>query len=738
MLFVRKLLLFVLLTVIGLLASALVIREDSVTAFENILWQEAKRTDIFIESVQKASPSQITKHILDCIEKNHLSVCHIKRAYEKRQKDQFIKIYVEERNLPLSDINLKSGRFLFANEKNKYVSNVESSDPNQVGVLDLNNRWTKIEIRSLDELVANNLTLLHRYTINTNDTLKLKKLIANIESKFNLKIKTLANENDFSLRYWLQHGGAPITILYITVFLIMTYWMFFRFKEFAVGKLFGISNCKIILGVLKDSFIIHLLALLAVGAASGLLAVYFVNIHAALLFFRNRFFYGILFATMSIIVMSLPAIFVILIRTNLMLKDKKPLAQLQKLNLICKFIFTFALILSLTETISNTTILWGQLKNIDVWDKTKHCFKIMQSCLWQDSENKCESHENGWEHNNGNESVNRSETARDHELYNLYKATNKQGGILIDATNYKSTFERCLATRSFRKGLYVKEREIIVNNNYLQVNQIYDVDGNIVDVPDNLKKEITILVPAKFKKDIDKIKEIYGKNHLTHIIYAKDNQKYFAYNIDTATDRNGTIEDVIVEVVGENSYFPSWYACQMTHSYYAKINNTKDPMSELVALSDESGEKVDGCVGFIESVYDMVMQRIYENKQAFSDQIIHLVILVCVSIMIICSITINFLEINKKQNAIEKVHGFANVRRYSGLYIVTFFNALSGVLASYLYKVSDITIYNKTKLFLGYSKIAAILFFFDIIISLTLIRAKENKKINNVLKGEEQ
>lgn len=172
------------------------------------------------------------------------------------------------------------------------------------------------------------------------------------------------------------------------------------------------------------------------------------------------------------------------------------------------------------------------------------------------------------------------------------------GAFVMDAYNYKDldgkgTLLYTMNDLSYPVEIDPNGQSVRVSKNYFQYNPIETVDGsNIIDqiIYDDLT--LNILVPEKYQsmeaqiieayRDIFYFEKVQAENDYNemadngnmldipmetlnvHIIYVKNEQQYFTFNSDCATQTEGWITDPIVQIYTSNIH------CNYAHSFMSQ------------------------------------------------------------------------------------------------------------------------------------------------------------------------
>ena len=150
----------------------------------------------------------------------------------------------------------------------------------------------------------------------------------------------------------------------------------------------------------------------------------------------------------------------------------------------------------------------------------------------------------------------------------LYKILNKDGSIYIDARCYEKDYKKNMSAQDAK--IYTYKQNIVVNPNYLKIHKIIDENGKRIKIQEN-NRNIILLVPQKYKNKEYDIKKYYIEAHKdcavsdeenygikvdkhnnckVDIIWIKNDQKIFTYDIEVNTGDN-CVSDAIIKVITE-------------------------------------------------------------------------------------------------------------------------------------------------------------------------------------------
>lgn len=90
----------------------------------------------------------------------------------------------------------------------------------------------------------------------------------------------------------------------------------------------------------------------------------------------------------------------------------------------------------------------------------------------------------------------------------LYEELETQGAIYISPSNY---YLNQKIPELDPNPWGTEGRQVVINNNYLSLNPIYDIHNKKIKLPSPNKSEITVLVPERYTKQQKEIKETVKK-----------------------------------------------------------------------------------------------------------------------------------------------------------------------------------------------------------------------------------
>ncbi|MDR3047909.1 MAG: hypothetical protein LBU51_09955 [Bacteroidales bacterium] len=649
----------------------------------------------------------------------------------------------------VAGFDLVSGRFLKAEDDlEKFISSEESNNPNQIGRISFFNLDSTLEIRPFAAMKQYGIDAEHCKFDTVDDKIldKIKdELLKNFGGKINFQKENKNDIDDLEYHnFWLAQVSRLLVILYCLALMITTYLIIFRYKEFAVLKMFGVTSSEIRLKVMfKELLLVHFICFSVCFGGLFTSLANITGIKNTFLFFKSWRVFSVILTIVSLILSMIPSLILKYITIPHMLKNKKPLMLVQLLNYFAKLLFAILLISSMAFSFSSFNDLRNKKANMAHWGKTANYSTILIGTGFYGTEKE------GW----------KKDFAE--KVKKFFHITNEKGGIFISPALYSQKNSITEQEEHFKeigkKDLikpYGSYRSITVNNNYLKINPIYDESGQQVDIPDHSTHTLTILVPKNLKNFHAEIVKEYShpwfsqnsEDFKLNVLYVEPNQKYFTFNPYAAKESNNLILDPIVEVISNENIDSDRLSCGLTGDYYVKVENIDNPAASIKnALSESGCEKF---ASHFSSVYSLVSEEIFLINQELRNSIVMLSISVIATLTLIFTTAINYLEKQKLGNTVLKIHGIPFITRYIEFYLanlciwlascfvifVSYF-ILAELSSSHVFiKLARLFVAPPNKMLLEFLTVCV---FVDILISTVVLRVNESKKIGNVLKGEE-
>ena len=258
----------------------------------------------------------------------------------------------------------------------------------------------------------------------------------------------------------------------------------------------------------------------------------------------------------------------------------------------------------------------------------------------------------------------------------LYSDLNRKGSILADFSNFTVSYQSVNPVQSDREF----ENYVIANPNYLRFSSIYDIEGSKVNISEEEKARI-LLVPEKYKFQEDEIRGYFKficsaysekwiiPNQEIKIIWIKDGQEFFSYNMEVNPDESNKVKDPIVRILTEkNAPLPEY---DEVIGYSG--NPLKIPKDHSYSLTELINEKLNG-IGSGDYKYtiapsnEQMATKIKEIKNIISYSFIAIGIMLIGIIIIMIQNIYNYCEQYKRNIVIRSFHGYKYFDKYFEYY----------------------------------------------------------------------
>ena len=550
-----------------------------------------------------------------------------------------------------------------------------TSENKEIGIF---NRNLIIRIKSLNEAVNENV--IGEYLIQTDDINEFENMKVEFTDRLKCKLYdgdggSITNGDNILNTIEVKYLILAL-ILLISVVLAFIYYIIFRYKEFAIKKMLGHSDSKIIFkDLFKEILLMHCETLVLSTLIVGVYLYYYNSLNYVSNYLENLTIILIMFSVVLIFIEMVVSLNIDNIKIKNMLNNKKPIVLIQSLNYISKVAFSIVLVAIIINLLSNYNNLISQNKNLDKWKSTNEYVYVNITDKYRDTEQLI------WNYNQG---------LRCKEFFKYY---NNKGGILICPSDY------ILYNRFYEKERLESRKEydpidgnaIEINAEYLRQNPIYDVNGKEISIEDEYGDYLIILVPEKYKEINDELLELYKEtyqfrrfidediysDHMNiektehpeikvEIIYTKNGQESFLYNPSLEIENQNAIIDAIHIVINsENVGGDSYLSFISGGSFFAKVDGRVegDPYSKIA--NDIKILNMEKDISSANTLYSEVDSYIYKLQNEINEYVISMIIVLILEILLTVYMIINYIQRNKYINAIKKINGYSYIRRHN-------------------------------------------------------------------------
>ena len=539
-----------------------------------------------------------------------------------------------------------------ANLQNNLILSTNSKADNMIGHIRILND-NNINIQSLAG--SSILPITGVYYVQGGNSKSIISAFKNLGLTSTLLKNDNVNSTQSSFNTNVIVASALVIILIIITYL---YYLIGTLKEYAIKVVSGYSKVDIFKKYIKISLVITALCIL-------------VNIIITIIYAYFKYKVGILnflIYYISIYVLVYIAINILLILLSLVifradvyssLKNKKPLVLIAKANFIFKYLSLIIIIFVIVQLISGLMMKNKILKQMSYWQNTnKYSYTVF----------------------NFNTTNNLAEIKTSFKFKNFFEDVNSNA--ILCAPTYGITgviklnnFANPLEDTSLQDG-----NALYANANYLKENPIYDINNKKVKVANNFGDYLIVLVPIKYKKDINQIKASYQKNYQmekyitksmyqqaiggqyalspndyppvkVEIKFIRNNQKTPLYNIRKPYSVNSCIAILDGINMGADTYE------SLLSRGTVFVNNSYNNRLMKSAIK-ESG--LTNNLVATPTLYSRVSAYMYKLQKELSVDLFCIAILIFTQILISIFAVVNYIERNKMIFAVKVLGGYSN------------------------------------------------------------------------------
>ncbi|MBX4262367.1 DUF1430 domain-containing protein [Clostridium estertheticum] len=694
----------IILSIISISSFFILLNIQDIVEFNNIKNAEIndKSYNITISNkINTASSEQTYKTLVKVANKYNASIYNSTISFVKDKSILTKYVYCNE-DYFFGKFKLIHGKMIAQNNKNvnSLVATFETGNKNQIGTIYDFRSNDKMVITTLESAV-NKKSFSGDYIVNLKNPNNIDKFID--ELTVNLKVDVIKKDIAASESVNSLQAYIVIIIMYVILILIIFYKLLNSYKEFGIKKMLGFTTIDIwikdITSLIKLQLIINVIIDISL----------FIIMLKGYSNYLNSFIFKVCMSLiiqliMSFMFLSVPYIYISKITISNMIKNKKNMKAIVTFNSILKTILliTFILVSSISLK-ENDSIKSFYNTSFEQWEKTKDYAFI-----------------------GGLKPIDYAELqseAFNLKLKKLYLYLNDKGGILADFKAFNQ--QRMEMNKNANIANQVKA-VATVNPNYLINNNFYDSKNKKISILESERDSI-IIIPYKYIKSEKEIKNYFSylENDIK-IIWSKDNQKLFSYDIDVNSKYGNMVTDPLLMVITKSNGDLHDYAKvagEEGDPFKFKSTNRDNPQGTFKNKAKELG--IYNKLVNVYSVYDEVSLKIYELKQKLF--VISVVILLCIIIIIfiILQNTFNYFEENKQLLSIKTFHGYKHYDKYRDYYLKMLYSWI--IIAIFIISKNGVKPDNSWSIFIG----ALVM---DIIISAISIKKIEKRNIIKVIK----
>lgn len=648
-----------------------------------------------------------------------------KVVYRLQSNDKFIiDVYVDINNpeAVLKNIIIDGKKLSNDDLESAYMSSRKEGSEKLTGTFSLLDNENVINLRRFTDAKKENLNGVYSFSgISSNEQFnQIKKQLVDQNIKIEDNFASHSTGSFYNSKMTLF-----IPIIFMLLILTSLYNYIMKFKEYSVMMLNGYDIKEIIKNEIKFYFKLNMI--LVSAAIIIMIVIHYVNYGVF-----NYFLYLYLLirllgiALVTLIVQGVCGLLLKRVKIQLCLKNEKPSKEINLISIITKVCFCIVFLFTSITTIVKVKSLEELNVNMDDWKETiNYAFTTMFQLPHTENGN---TYEIGL------------------KCQKLFESMEKQGALMMRPGWY---FRKNAAG----KELFLEEQSIYgsdfieVNNNYLQKYPVYDKEGRQLDFSGN-EDILTFLIPKKYEKNLDEIKELYedypdlryldenlynelkglpennARQEMRYIVY-ESHEKFFSYDPEVNKEEANYITDPIIMVTNANNRGTDIYLSMMTMGeFLMPISNPEDPYSELYPAFKELD--LAKYIPATPTVYSRVDQQQYDLQQTLMEYASISFLSMIGYIIITIFISMNYVESNKRINAIKTFMGYSFVDRYKKYYIMNIIPfTIIPLLIGLSYKEIALGIY-----------LSIFLFAIDFIVTTIVLLYYQKKSLSEVLKGE--
>ncbi|MGL4914317.1 MAG: DUF1430 domain-containing protein [Romboutsia sp.] len=424
--------------------------------------------------------------------------------------------------------------------------------------------------------------------------------------------------------------------------------------------------------------------------------------------------------------------------------EKKRLLKIRNFASLSKFCLLLLIILSFENLSNEISVLNKSEESLSLWKNTENLYNISQTYSPAYEDLALEDEQND-------------------KILKVYKDLSKLDKVfIIQSLNFERSPN--INTKNedldYNYKVNVKNEEelyspygrnIMVDKNYLKRNSIktFSDKKNVLDKIDNNDDVLNVLVPQKFKKYDDTIKELYrewfyfqkvyiynmykesrnqelSKKKIDdlkiNLIYIENNQSYFTYDSYSGNYLNN-IKDPLVTVYTEN-VDNSVLASTLGVFMFLEAENEYSALEEVKNITQKYNITE---LNTISSVYEKKGQQISYIEDKIDRLILNIVVISLILITLIVVIAYVYYKSYISKIVIKSLYGYNFINTYEDL-------ILSNLYIYFLVFLLTSIIYKKIYLFM----VIVIIFmlFIDLITTKIVNRALIHKGEIKLIKGE--
>jgi putative ABC transport system permease protein len=537
----------------------------------------------------------------------------------------------------------------------------------RIGVLDHN---FKIRISTLENLKNEKYILSGYYSVNIAKE-KTDPFIKELSSDLQVDVSKVSGMNRGQVVIPPILKLIPMIIVFLLVILVVVFDLISRFKDVGVKKLNGYSDKKLKFEYFRSIGVLYFISSVVSYSFLSILFLKFKSVLYIDLVFRSLIITSMLFVLICLIIL-IPLRFMNKITLGSAIKNMKPVQIIKRFNYGFKIIFTLILI---------GLFIYGLKIYLPVYS-----FYFENLKKWEAARDYAQVDLHYYDQNDDFDHI--IWHGIQHKKLCLY--VNDIGGIQMFVKDLDVSQES--DTRKREEENYISN-SVLINNNYLKKHPIMDINGNVIKIDENERVHY-ILVPEKYaylekeilktyekyyfflydlpqdvieegkrieQELIRKEPELFGNEPDTiKVIFIKNAQGLFTYNMNVYPESNNMIYDRIVEINTRGAYKGG--DISPNSGYFIKVTNPEEP---FLSISDKVRELgLEAYFYDAYSVYGYVAGEVNQYLGVLSQvAVIFTIAGITIAILIAYSIMI-YMEKEKMDLSVKLLNGYSFLGRH--------------------------------------------------------------------------
>lgn len=442
----------------------------------------------------------------------------------------------------------------------------------------------------------------------------------------------------------VKSNYVALRTLILPMIILLTSILFYfigKRKENAIKLLEGYSKLLIVMEDSVKCFVIMLLINVILVCLCGCITMFAYNVNTMeyLMFSIKHLFPYICFVMVSVFVSNAFAVVSLKIYH---IKGKDENYDLYVVSYMLKVIFSFLLILSFSN-------VWLEIRNIiDINRANVHMSNEIKSyiTLPVNSSSTTINNTNQLEFN-----------ARLDEFYE--KTVDEYSGILINTRNYRMVNLNNKDSLAEQYG----QTSITVNENYLDINIIQDVNGEPITEEDIVPRKFNLLIPENQRENKEDIIDSYVYSYdleekdINYVFY-KQNEKIHTFNPYSGREEEGILLNPVIEIYNKK-YLGDQMLNYVSGQYLLLKVAGKDPYAELLPILREC--KLDGIILYVTRISNVFDNSIANIKMRLNNDILNVGLCLISIVLLILYNCIVYFQIYGKKIVFKRLSGYGFV-----------------------------------------------------------------------------